>query len=201
MGPLLTSGLIAGATAGGALAGRGIARRGVKKREQRLDATLGGQAQLRSERDAAARSITGNYGKTDAQHRKDIATATAGATQDANARRAALAGVARAQGGLGRSGATLEAEKGIAKSQTQARALAGQGSLADSTRAAAANKAADSNVLGSAYVRSANLEDALAAAGKMGAQTGAKVGSQFANKLTGMGISGTEAALNAPAKT
>lgn len=164
----------------GGVAGNLLARR----KQRQLAETVGGQAQSRRESRAAQRDITGDYGMSEAEKRKETASAAeAGNAQIGQQRRQMLQSVVAA-GGLGRSGAALEAEKGLGQQQAALNAGAAQGVTQASQKLAGQQRAADQQTLDTALVGDAADQAERISETIKGAQTGYALGQKVKSKTT-----------------
>ena len=192
--------LALGAAVGGgaALAGGGIGgaigRMRERRRQAQIDASLGGKAQAQAEREAAQRRITKDFGLSDAKKREIAQQATEQGRADIRGRRQALRRVAAASGGFGRSGALMEAEKGLGQ---QSMALAAEGGRIAgdiSQKQADLQQKMDAVTLQESLLgtkeRLARMEKARLLGRKRGAEVGRAVGSAASSYLTSGAQSG-----------
>lgn len=184
-----------GAALAGGVAGRAIGRLRERRRQAALDATVTGQAQKRTEEEAAQRQITKDYGMSDAQKRDIAQQATEQGRADIRGRRQALRRVAAASGGLGRSGALIEAEKGLGQ---QSMALAAEGGRIAgdiSQKQASSQEARDAGVIGTGLIREESRSRDLQKAGLLGQRRGAQIGRAVGSAASSYLTSGAQSAL------
>lgn len=187
----------AGATLAGGGIGGAIGRLRERRNQAKIDATLSGQAQKQAEREAAQRRITKDFGLSDAKKRQVAQQATEQGRADIRGRRQALKRVAAASGGFGRSGALMEAEKGLGQ-QSMALAAKGGRIAADvSQKQADFEQKMDDAVLQAGLVREESRMAALDKARLRGQQRGAKVGKAVGSAASSYLTGGAESALSA----
>ena len=196
MSLLLGAAVGAGATLAGGGIGGAIGRLRERRNQAKIDATLPGKAQKQAEQEAAQRRITKDFGLSDAKKRQVAQQATEQGRADIRGRRQALKRVAAASGGFGRSGALMEAEKGLGQ-QSMALAAKGGRIAADvSQKQADFEQKMDDAVLQAGLVREESRMAALNKARLRGQKRGAEVGRAVGSAASSYLTSGAESALS-----
>lgn len=179
----------------GAGVGALVSRVAGNRRRRELEESLGGQMQKRAQSRAAERDITGDYGMSEAEKRKQTAAATeAGREAIGQQRRDMLRSIV-ASGGLGRSGAAIEAEKGLGQQQAALNVGAAQAVQQASQARALEERATDRQVGEVALLAKAAEQKEKQEELQKGLQAGYKAGTALADAFKGSNLKTAVSAL------
>ena len=182
--------LTAALVIGGAATGAGISGLVSRAQERKLDRSLAGRIQQQQLTEAARRSATGQYGKSEAERRQDIREISEPARVETDRQLSLLSGLRR--GGVGRSGAADKQATQLAKGLAQTQAEAGKAAAQISQKAAEQQKIADLALADREFQKLANRLAARRKARQEAAAFGAKLGSSVASDIQEGAVSTTE---------
>ena len=185
------------APAVGAGVGALVSRVMGNRRRRQLEESVGGQMQKRAQSRAARRDITGDYGMSEAEKRKQTAAATEAGREAVGQQRRDMLRSIVASGGLGRSGAAIEAEKGLGQQQAALNVGAAQAVQKADQAVGQAQRAEGREVGQVALLAKAAEQKEKQEELQKGLQTGYSAGTALADAFKGSNLKTATSALKA----